>query len=70
MKTRKEFKTAINEMLFEAEKSGFTLCIGFDADGLSVIAGQGNRSTMLGLTDAMHQQFLIDYMSERKSWPT
>jgi hypothetical protein len=66
MKTREEFKAAINEMLQEAEKSGFTLCIGFDAEGVTILAAQGNRPTMLGLTDAMHHQFFTDFISDRR----
>jgi hypothetical protein len=69
MKTREEFKKAINEMLFEAEKSGFTLCIGFDAEGIAMIAGQGNRPAMLGLAQLMSQQFLSDLISDKKQWP-
>lgn len=70
MKTREEFKTAINEMVFEAEKSGFTLCIGLEAEEITMIAGQGSRPAMLGLTQVMIEQYLIDFISNKKQWPT
>ena len=56
MKTRDEFVAAIKEMVDESAKSGFSLVIGFDANGACVLAGAGNTLTTLGLSDELHNR--------------
>lgn len=53
MKTREEMLAAIDEIVREAEASGFTFIAAIDSREITTIAATGNKMTRLGMAHVM-----------------